>query len=77
MSKKEIKLKDVVLESGLEVKPIYGPEDLADVPVIVGGNIPQRDIEKLKTLGVAGVFPTATPFEDIVRSIREKVGGGQ
>jgi methylmalonyl-CoA mutase N-terminal domain/subunit len=31
MSKKEIKLKDVVLESGIEVKPIYGPEDVADM----------------------------------------------
>ena len=29
--KKEIKLKDVVLESGLEVKPIYGPGDVADM----------------------------------------------
>jgi methylmalonyl-CoA mutase C-terminal domain/subunit len=56
---------------------LLAEQDMADVPVIVGGNIPQRDIEKLKTLGVAGVFPTATPFEDIVRSIREKVGGGQ
>ncbi len=52
-------------------------EGLEDVPVIVGGNIPQRDIEKLKALGVAGVFPTATPFEEIVGFIREKVGGGQ
>jgi methylmalonyl-CoA mutase C-terminal domain/subunit len=51
-------------------------QDMADVPVVVGGNIPQRDIEKLKALGVAGVFPTATPFEDIVGFIREKVGGG-
>ncbi|HID63113.1 MAG TPA: methylmalonyl-CoA mutase, partial [Anaerolineae bacterium] len=31
MSKKEIKLKDVVLESGIEVKPIYGPKDVADI----------------------------------------------
>jgi methylmalonyl-CoA mutase C-terminal domain/subunit len=51
-------------------------QDMADMPVVVGGNIPQRDIEKLKALGVAGVFPTATPFEDIVGFIREKVGGG-
>ncbi len=29
--KKEIKLKDVVLESGIVVKPIYGPEDVADI----------------------------------------------
>jgi methylmalonyl-CoA mutase C-terminal domain/subunit len=51
-------------------------QDMADVPVVVGGNIPQRDIERLKALGVAGVFPTGTPFEEIVGFIREKVGGG-
>ena len=56
---------------------LLAEQDMADVPVVVGGNIPQRDIEKLKALGVAGVFPTATPFEDIVGFIREKVGGGQ
>jgi methylmalonyl-CoA mutase C-terminal domain/subunit len=56
---------------------LLAEQDMADVPVVVGGNIPQRDIERLKALGVAGVFPTATPFEDIVRFIREKVGGGR
>jgi methylmalonyl-CoA mutase C-terminal domain/subunit len=55
---------------------LLAKQDMADVPVVVGGNIPQRDIEKLKALGVAGVFPTGTPFEDIVGFIREKVGGG-
>lgn len=30
-NKKEIKLRDVVLESGIEVKPIYGPEDVAGI----------------------------------------------
>jgi methylmalonyl-CoA mutase C-terminal domain/subunit len=56
---------------------LLAEQDMADVLVVVGGNIPQRDIEKLKALGVAGVFPTATSFEDIVRFIKEKVGGGQ
>jgi methylmalonyl-CoA mutase C-terminal domain/subunit len=56
---------------------LLAEQDMADVPLIVGGNIPQRDIKKLKALGAAGVFPTATPFEDIVRFIKEKVGNGQ
>jgi len=55
---------------------LLAKQDMADVPVVVGGNIPQRDIERLKALGVAGVFPTGTPFEEIVGFIREKVGGG-
>jgi methylmalonyl-CoA mutase C-terminal domain/subunit len=56
---------------------LLAEHDMADVPVVVGGNIPQRDIEKLKALGVAGVFPTATAFEEIVGFIKEKAGGGQ
>ncbi|MFQ5854857.1 MAG: methylmalonyl-CoA mutase [Anaerolineae bacterium] len=31
MAAKELKLRDVVLESGIEVKPIYGPEDVAHI----------------------------------------------
>ncbi len=41
--------------------------------VIVGGNIPAGDRGKLEELGVAGVFPTSTPFEDIVNFLRKKV----
>ncbi len=45
-------------------------EGLEDVQVIVGGNIPARDVEPLKALGAAGVFPTGSRFEDIVEFIR-------
>jgi methylmalonyl-CoA mutase C-terminal domain/subunit len=44
-----------------------------DVLVLVGGNIPDRDIRPLTELGVAGVFPTGSSFGDIARFIREKV----
>ena len=41
-------------------------EGLVDVQVIVGGNIPARDVESLKALGVAGVFSTGSRLEAIV-----------
>jgi methylmalonyl-CoA mutase, C-terminal domain len=47
---------------------------MGDVLVMVGGNIPGRDIAPLKELGVAGVFPTGSRFEDIAAFIREKAG---
>ncbi len=47
---------------------------LDDVLVMVGGNIPERDIAPLKALGVAGVFPTGSRFEDIAVFIREYAG---
>ena len=45
----------------------------ADAVLVVGGNIPRVDVAALEALGVSGVFPTGTPFEDIARAIREKV----
>ncbi len=45
---------------------------LRDLLVLVGGNIPRRDVPKLGDLGVAGVFPTGSRFEDIVSFIQEK-----
>ena len=44
-------------------------ERLTDKLVLVGGNIPQRDIETLKSYGVAGVFPTGSQFDEIVQFI--------
>ena len=40
-------------------------QDISDRLVIVGGNIPAKDIAALKDLGVAGVFPTGAKFDDI------------
>lgn len=40
---------------------------------IVGGNIPKKDHNALRELGVNGVFATGTHFEEIVTFIRENV----
>ncbi|MBW2064441.1 MAG: cobalamin B12-binding domain-containing protein [Deltaproteobacteria bacterium] len=46
-------------------------EKLDRMKVIVGGVIPSKDIPVLKEMGVSGVFPGGTKFEEIVSSIRE------
>ena len=38
--------------------------------VVVGGVIPEPDIQTLKNLGVKGIFPTGTKFDDIVNFIQ-------
>ena len=48
-------------------------QGIADKMVIVGGVIPHRDIDRLKSLGVAGVFPGGSPFSEIVGFIEEHV----
>jgi methylmalonyl-CoA mutase, C-terminal domain len=47
---------------------------LEDVLVLVGGNIPDRDVAALKAAGVAGVFPTGSEFGAMAAFIRECVG---
>ena len=44
-----------------------------DVPVLVGGNVPKRDHEKLLEMGVAAVFATGAPFDGIVEFLKSKV----
>ena len=47
---------------------------MTDILIIVGGNIPKRDINGLQSLGVSGVFPTGSKFEDIVDFIKSNAG---
>ncbi|MFB3814216.1 MAG: cobalamin B12-binding domain-containing protein [Terriglobales bacterium] len=44
-----------------------------DILVLVGGIIPDVDVEGLKKAGVAGVFQPGTPMDDIIKFIRERV----
>lgn len=44
-----------------------------DVLVVIGGVIPKQDIPKLRKLGIEGVFPGGTSFEESTRWIQEHV----
>jgi methylmalonyl-CoA mutase C-terminal domain/subunit len=46
---------------------------LGDVVLVIGGIIPQEDVELLRQMGVRGVFGPGTSTEDIVAFIREQV----
>ncbi len=44
-----------------------------DIPVHMGGILPQEDIPKLKAMGVAECFTTGTGLQDIVNAVRSVV----
>ena len=46
---------------------------LDDVLVIVGGTIPDKDVEPLHQMGVDGVFPVGTATETMIQFIRDRV----
>ena len=48
-------------------------EGMEDVVVLLGGIIPDEDIEPLKTLGVRGVFGPGTSTQDIIDFIRNQI----
>lgn len=54
------------------MKQIKGKK-LEDILVVVGGVIPKRDIPLLKKIGVQGIFPGGTPFDESIRWIKENV----
>ena len=45
----------------------------AEIPVVIGGTIPEKDTARLHELGLADVFPTSTPLADLPGRIREVV----
>lgn len=46
---------------------------LDDILVVVGGVIPKRDISPLQKIGIQGIFPGGTPFDESVQWIKERV----
>jgi methylmalonyl-CoA mutase cobalamin-binding domain/chain len=44
------------------------------IPVVVGGIVPERDIETLRTAGVVAVLSPGASKEEVVRSVRDAIG---
>ncbi len=55
-----------------QLAPLLEAQGKANALWIVGGNIPARDHQTLRDLGVDGVFQTGTPLGTIVDYIEEK-----
>jgi methylmalonyl-CoA mutase C-terminal domain/subunit len=48
---------------------LMASEGIGDIPVVVGGVIPKQDAGKLREMGIQGIFPGGTPFDQIVAGI--------
>ncbi len=46
---------------------------VGDVLILMGGIIPKKDFEKLKQIGVRGIFSVHSTFDEIVEFIRKNV----
>jgi methylmalonyl-CoA mutase, C-terminal domain len=48
-----------------------------DVVLVVGGTVPRRDVPRLEAAGAAAVYPTGTPLEAMIESMRALAGEPQ
>lgn len=46
---------------------------IKDIPIVLGGTIPQKDVQKLKDMGVKEVFRSSMSFEEIAGTIKKIV----
>ena len=56
------------------VVELLGEQGAEDILVVVGGIIPDRDVERLRELGIDAIFPPGTTTTDIIDFIRERAG---
>jgi methylmalonyl-CoA mutase C-terminal domain/subunit len=61
---------------GLTRKTVEALRDygVGDIKVVVGGTVPEADVQSLLDMGVAAVFPTGTPIETLVAEVRKLTG---
>lgn len=50
-------------------------EEMLDVPVFLGGIVPDQDVALLREMGVAGIFGPGASIEEITTSIWGKIRG--
>jgi methylmalonyl-CoA mutase C-terminal domain/subunit len=55
------------------VLELLAKQGQADVPVLIGGIIPDEDVPELKKLGVGGIFGPGTSTQIVVESVRKAV----
>ncbi|MBW4436480.1 MAG: cobalamin B12-binding domain-containing protein [Pleurocapsa minor GSE-CHR-MK-17-07R] len=56
------------------IRAVLDDTGLADVPLIIGGIIPEEDREPLGAMGIKGIFGPGTSTDDIVAFIRNLSG---
>jgi methylmalonyl-CoA mutase C-terminal domain/subunit len=55
------------------IREILDQNDMRDVPLIIGGIIPDDDRPELEKIGVSGIFGPGTNTEDIAVYIRDLI----
>lgn len=55
------------------IMELMAENEMTDVPVFVGGIIPDDDVAPLREMGVADVFGPGTSLDDVIASFRQAI----
>lgn len=55
------------------IMELMAENEMNDVPVFVGGIIPDDDVDPLREMGVAAVFGPGTSLDDVIASFRQAI----
>ncbi len=58
------------------VTALLKEEDMGDMPIFLGGIIPDEDVPQLKALGVTAVFGPGSSIDEIVTFVQESAARG-
>ena len=65
------------LALGRQLVEERGEAGIADVPIVIGGTIPEADADALREIGISRVFPVGSPLDEVVDGMfREASAGG-
>lgn len=59
------------------IREVMNQHELSDIPLLVGGIIPDEDKPKLTAMGVSGIFGPGTNTDDIVKFIHDMMAAKQ
>ncbi len=55
------------------IMQLMGENDMLDVPVFLGGIIPDEDVPRLEAMGVTQVFGPGTSLDDVIEAFRQAI----
>ena len=55
------------------IMELMAENEMTDVPVFVGGIVPDEDVPRLQAMGVTAVFGPGTSLDDVIASFRQAI----
>lgn len=59
------------------IMSLMAENEMTDVPVFLGGIIPDEDVTRLKAMGLAGVFGPGTSLDEVITAFRAAIAARQ